>query len=156
MLGAGSLHLVSGVSLLRPKEQTFSAMLTGFANQQLARNLARSTVEGRENTVRAFGNYVNSFPWQWDSSNLAGVPSELKYSGLNPGQVRRARLPQAHADTAVEYDPSFNGTCLPRSFLDGTRTRVTVSPDGVRHRPGGPVARGVRLSGSLDQQPSSD
>jgi hypothetical protein len=46
--GAASLHLVDGVSLLRPKDQVFSAMLAGFANQQLARNLARSTVEGRE------------------------------------------------------------------------------------------------------------
>ncbi|MFE9480559.1 hypothetical protein ACFYNM_18385 [Streptomyces spororaveus] len=40
-------------------------MLGGFANQQLARNLARSTVEGRENTVKAFTAYVNAFPWQW-------------------------------------------------------------------------------------------
>jgi site-specific recombinase XerD len=63
--GAASLHLVDGVSLLRPEDQVFSAMLAGFANQQLARNLARSTIEGRENTVRAFAGYVNAFPWQW-------------------------------------------------------------------------------------------
>jgi integrase/recombinase XerC len=63
--GASSLHLVGGVSLLRPEEQVFEAMLAGFANQQLARNLARSTVEGRENTVKAFSHYVNAFPWQW-------------------------------------------------------------------------------------------
>ena len=66
--GAASLHLVDGVSLLRPEDQVFSAMLAGFANQQLARNLARSTVEGRENTVRAFVSYVNAFPWQWSPS----------------------------------------------------------------------------------------
>jgi hypothetical protein len=47
--GAARLHVVDGVALLRPEEQVFSAMLDGFANQQLARNLARSTVEGREN-----------------------------------------------------------------------------------------------------------
>lgn len=63
--GAASLHLLDGVSLLRPEEQVFSAMLAGFANQQLARNLARSTVEGREHTVKAFAGYVNAFPWQW-------------------------------------------------------------------------------------------
>lgn len=40
-------------------------MLAGFANQQLARNLARSTIEGRENVVKAFAAYVDSFPWQW-------------------------------------------------------------------------------------------
>ncbi|MEN2424000.1 site-specific integrase, partial [Streptomyces rimosus] len=60
--GAARLHLADGVALLRPEEQVFSAMLGGFANQQLARNLARSTVEGRENTVKAFTAYVNAFP----------------------------------------------------------------------------------------------
>jgi site-specific recombinase XerD len=63
--GAARLHLVDGVALLRPEEQVFTAMLTGFANQQLARNLARTTVEGRENTVKAFTAYVNTYPWLW-------------------------------------------------------------------------------------------
>jgi hypothetical protein len=60
--------VVSGVPLLRPEEQVFTAMLEGFANQQLARNLARTTVEGRENTVKAFASYVNAFPWQWTAA----------------------------------------------------------------------------------------
>ncbi|GHE72619.1 tyrosine-type recombinase/integrase [Streptomyces capitiformicae] len=63
--GAARLELVGGVALLRPEEQVFNAMMQGFANQQLARNLARSTVEGRENAVKAFAAYVNAFPWQW-------------------------------------------------------------------------------------------
>ncbi|WP_435286420.1 hypothetical protein [Streptomyces bacillaris] len=54
---------MDGVALLRPEEQVFTAMLTGFANQQLARNLARTTVEGRENTVKAFAAYVNTYLW---------------------------------------------------------------------------------------------
>lgn len=66
--GAARLALVSGVPLLRPEEQVFTAMLGGFANQQLARNLARTTVEGRENTVKAFASYVNAFPWQWSAA----------------------------------------------------------------------------------------
>jgi len=63
--GAARLHLVEGVALLRPEGQVFTAMLSGFANQQLARNLARTTVEGRENTVKAFAAYVNTYPWHW-------------------------------------------------------------------------------------------
>ncbi|WP_208545394.1 hypothetical protein [Streptomyces sp. Tu 2975] len=51
--GAARLDLVDGVALLRPEQQVFTAMLTGSADQQLARNLARTTVEGRENTVKA-------------------------------------------------------------------------------------------------------
>jgi integrase/recombinase XerC len=60
--GLATLRMVDGVALLRPEEQVFAAMLTGFANQQLARNLARTTVEGRENMVKAFAGYVNAFP----------------------------------------------------------------------------------------------
>ncbi|MFF5211009.1 tyrosine-type recombinase/integrase [Streptosporangium sp. NPDC000396] len=66
--GSARLALVSGVPLLQPEEQVFTAMLEGFANQQLARNLARTTMEGRENTVKAFASYVNAFPWQWTAA----------------------------------------------------------------------------------------
>ena len=63
--GTASLHLVHRVALLRPEEQVFEGMLAGFANQLLARNLARSTVEGRENAVKAFAAYVSVYPWRW-------------------------------------------------------------------------------------------
>ena len=63
--GAVRLHLTEGVPLLRPEEQVFQAMLDGWRNQQLARNLARSTVEGRESTVKAFAAYVSAYPWAW-------------------------------------------------------------------------------------------
>ena len=66
--GAVRLHLADGVPLLRPDEQVFQAMLDGWRNQQLARNLARSTVEGRENTVKAFDRRSPSH-----SSTIAGV-----------------------------------------------------------------------------------
>jgi integrase/recombinase XerC len=63
--GVVRLHLADGVPLLRPDEQVFQAMLDGWRNQQLARNLARSTVEGREGTVKAFAGYVSAYPWAW-------------------------------------------------------------------------------------------
>ena len=63
--GAARLQLIDGVPLLRPAEQVFDAMLDGWRNQQLARNLAASTVEGRRATVRAFAAAANAFPWQW-------------------------------------------------------------------------------------------
>ncbi len=63
--GAASLHLVAGTALLRPEEQVAEAMLQGWRNQQLARNLAFSTIEGRENAVKAFTAYADAFPWTW-------------------------------------------------------------------------------------------
>jgi site-specific recombinase XerD len=68
MPGAAGLHLVGGVPLLRPEEQVFDAMLEGWANQQFARNLARSTVENRVNAVRAFARHAEAFPWQWSAA----------------------------------------------------------------------------------------
>jgi integrase/recombinase XerC len=66
--GLASLHLVDGVSLLRPEEQVLDAMMDGWRQQQLARNLARSTIESRKNQVRAFVEHVNAYPWQWTAA----------------------------------------------------------------------------------------
>jgi hypothetical protein len=63
--GSARLQLAAGVPLLRPEEQVFEAMLTGWRNQQLARNLAFSTIEGREKRVRAFARHCETFPWEW-------------------------------------------------------------------------------------------
>ncbi len=66
--GAAGLHLVDGLSLLRPEEQVFTAMLDGWRNQQLARNLAFSTINGREKAVQAFARHADALPWNWTSA----------------------------------------------------------------------------------------
>jgi FixJ family two-component response regulator len=58
------LHLADGVALLRPEEQVFEAMLEGWRNQQLARNLALSTISQRAARLRAFLVHADAFPWQ--------------------------------------------------------------------------------------------
>ena len=63
--GAARLHLADGVALLRPEEQVFPAMLDGWRNQQLARNLACSTVEGRERHGPGLRRHASTYPWQW-------------------------------------------------------------------------------------------
>ena len=68
--GSAALSLVDGVSLLHPEDQVFEAMLTGWRNQQVARNLAPSTVDSREHQVRAFTLNAGGYPWQW-SAHLA-------------------------------------------------------------------------------------
>jgi integrase/recombinase XerC len=63
--GAAALHLAPGVRLLRADEQVFGAMLDGWADQQLARNLATSTITKRAAAVRAFAAHANAEPWEW-------------------------------------------------------------------------------------------
>jgi len=60
--GSAALSLVDGVSLLHPEDQVFEAMLTGWRNQQVARNLAPSTVDSRERRVRAFTRNAGGYP----------------------------------------------------------------------------------------------
>jgi integrase/recombinase XerC len=63
--GVARLQLADGVTLLHPQERVLEAMLDGWRNQQLARNLAVSTVDKRESRLRAFLVHAEAFPWQW-------------------------------------------------------------------------------------------
>ncbi|ROO62909.1 site-specific recombinase XerD [Micromonospora sp. Llam0] len=63
--GAASLHLVSGVALLRPEESVFAAMLDGWRDQQVARNLSMLTIAARLRVIRAFADHAGGYPWQW-------------------------------------------------------------------------------------------
>lgn len=47
---------------------TFDSMLDGWRNQMLSRNLAFSTIDGRERLVRRLASDLNEFPWQWTSA----------------------------------------------------------------------------------------
>ena len=68
--GAAGLHLTAGLGLLRPEEQAFTAMLEGWAAQQLARRLSPGTVAARRRAVGAFAAHAGAFPWSW-SAQLA-------------------------------------------------------------------------------------
>jgi integrase/recombinase XerC len=63
--GSSGLVLPDGVPLLHPEPQMFEAMLEGWRNQMLARNLAVATITARARQVRAFVQHCNVYPWQW-------------------------------------------------------------------------------------------
>src|ERR1700738_5060788 len=63
--GAGGRPLVGGLPLLRPEEQVLEAMMDGWRNQQLARNLALSTIEKRAVRLGAFFAHAGTYPWEW-------------------------------------------------------------------------------------------
>lgn len=67
--GSARLVLADGVVLLHPEERVFEAILTGWRNQQLARNLALGTIEARVNQIKAFSEHANAFPWHWSAQH---------------------------------------------------------------------------------------
>jgi integrase/recombinase XerC len=48
-------------------DRTLEQMLEGWRNQQLARNLAFATINGREAEIRRFVAAVAAFPWRWSA-----------------------------------------------------------------------------------------
>jgi hypothetical protein len=88
--GAAVLRLVPGVTLLRADEQVSEAMLDGWADQQLVRNLARETIMGRAAAVRAFAAHVNAEPWEWTAQML----DEVQPSTPSARNVQLDRTPR--------------------------------------------------------------
>jgi integrase/recombinase XerC len=92
--GAARLVLHGGdVALLRPQDQVFQAMLDGWRNQQLARRLALSTVEGRERQVRAFADHAQTFPWLWSAQLMDEWMTDLRaVRGVQASTLRGYQL----------------------------------------------------------------
>jgi integrase/recombinase XerC len=70
LAGSAGLELVSGVSLLRPEEAMFDAMLRGWRAQQKSRGLRDDTVEDREKLIQRFHEFTGEFPWQWSPAHV--------------------------------------------------------------------------------------
>lgn len=63
---------------LHPDEHLFEAMLVGWRQQQLARNLSEATVEAQARLVRRFQEHCGQFPWQWLPGHLEEWTADLR------------------------------------------------------------------------------
>jgi integrase/recombinase XerC len=105
--GSAALRLAAGVPLLRAGEQVFAAMLEGWADQQLARNLAVSTVAKGAATVRAFAVHADALPWAWDARMLDKWLGDLRgVRGLARSTIRNYSL-SAAAFCRYVTDPAY-------------------------------------------------
>jgi integrase/recombinase XerC len=78
VVGGAGLHLVGGARLLHPREQVFEAMLEGWRNQRMARNLAETSVDGGEQKVRALVRHLEVYPWEWTPAMVDEWFAELR------------------------------------------------------------------------------
>lgn len=105
--GAAGLHLVGEMPLLRPEEQVFTAMLEGWRNQQLARNLAFSTINGREKVVQAFARHADAFPWRWSAQHLDDWLGDLRAVRSLKRSTLRSYQEAVSAFCAYLIDPAY-------------------------------------------------
>jgi len=110
--GAAPGLLVLGQQrLLRPDEQVFEAMLAGWHDQQLSRNLGEATVRRRLEGVRRFQRFTNDWPWGWRPVDLEEFTAQLR------GERRaRSTIRSYHGDLRLfcEYaaDPRHQWTAV--------------------------------------------
>lgn len=114
--GSAGLVLADGVALLRPAEQVFEAILAGWRDQQLARNLAFSTVEVRLGQVKAFAVHADAFPWQWSASHADEWFSDLRAVRHCARSTVRSYQGAIRSFCSYLVDPAYGWTdaCLER------------------------------------------
>ena len=125
--GAAGLHLADGIGLLRPEEQVFTAILDGWRNQQLARNLALATIAARERAARAFTAHADTFPWLWTATMLDEWLGDLRaVRGLRRSTLRGY---QEAIRMLCLYltDPAYGWTGSARPGSAPTRSRWCTS-----------------------------
>ncbi|HEU5002393.1 MAG TPA: tyrosine-type recombinase/integrase [Actinomycetota bacterium] len=112
---APGLLLDASASLLRPEDQVLSAMVDGWRDQQLARNLNRSTIEDRLSSLARFQRFTNEYPWQWRPQDVEQFTAHLR-SGARPVARTTVRSYQAAIRQFLDYatDPRYqwNDVCL--------------------------------------------
>lgn len=114
--GSAGLVLADGVALLRPAEQVFEAILAGWRDQQLARNLAFSTVEVRIGQVKAFAAHAEAFPWQWSAAHADEWFGDLRAIRHCARSTVRSYQGAVRSFCSYLVDPAYGWTdaCLER------------------------------------------
>ncbi len=71
--GSGRLRLASVSAASVATGEVFEAMLSGWRDQQLSRNLNAATIGARERVVRRFRSQAGVWPWEWLPGHLDAV-----------------------------------------------------------------------------------
>lgn len=109
--GAPSLLVAGGTPLLHPDEQVFEAMVAGWRDQQLSRNLRAETVRTRLLAVRRFQRFAHDWPWLWRSVDVEEFTAELRGQGRTLATIRAY---QGSVRQFLDYvcDPRYQWTAV--------------------------------------------
>lgn len=125
-------------------DAVFEEMLTGWKQQQLARNFTVGTIRGRESLVRRFVDHTGHFPWDWTVGDADDFfAHERSIVNLAFATIRAY---QTHLKVFCDFltDPAYDwdriciqafGRSLPRSSPSSTAPAMPRPTS--RHQPSG-------------------
>lgn len=91
----------------RAAGDAFEAMLAGWRDQQLSRNLCLDTIEVRERLVRRFRFHTEVWPWQWLPGHLENWVGELRSEAHLAHSTVRSYQMAVGAFCAFVCDPAY-------------------------------------------------
>lgn len=114
------------VTTLHPEETVFTAMLSGWADQQRSRGLKDSTVMARLAIIRRFRDFTQAYPWQWRVGDVEQFSNDASSHKLTLATLRNQHgtlrvfcdyITNAHYDWAETCQELFGQVpsqiCLP-------------------------------------------
>lgn len=127
-----ALGTEAGVDLLRPEESVFHSMLGSWGQQQRSRGLAEDTIKDRESTVRRFVDFVGSYPWRWQASDLDEYTSLLRSKGLAVSTIRHMHgVLSVFCDYLI--DPAYDWVEICDSCFGDTPSQICLPWNTTRH-----------------------
>jgi len=124
---APRLFVAGAVPLLRAEEQVFEAMLEGWRDQQLSRNLNRTTIDDRLQLVRRFQRFTNEWPWHWRPGDVEDFSAELR-DRRPGGALSTIRGYQSHLRLFCEYaaDPRYEWTAVSEQLFGAHPSQICL------------------------------
>jgi len=155
---APALFVLDGAPLLRPEEQVFEAMLAGWRDQQLSRNLKADTIAARVAGVQRFQRYTNDWPWSWRPVDIEEFSAELRSADGSARALSTVRAYHGHVRQFLEYvaDPRYQWTSVCERLFGGHPAQVCFEWNSPRHvadyegRPGRRALTKVELQRLFD------
>lgn len=156
MTGSGRLRLASFSPAAVAAGEVFEAMVSGWRDQQLARNLNPATIEARERVVRRFRIQTQAWPWEWLPGHLDAWIGELRSSEhLAHSTIRSYQLA---VGSFCDYtcDPAYGWATTCRTRFGSAPTQVCRAENTAVHatdyegRPGRRSLSRSELQGVFD------
>lgn len=132
--GAPTLFQDGVAPLLRPEDQVFDEMLSGWRDQQVSRNLRPQTIEDRVGLVRRFHRFTNEYPWSWTPQELEAFTSELR-SGDSPVALSTIRGYQCALRLFLEFagDPRYCWTSVCERLFGTHPAQICFEWNSAQH-----------------------
>jgi len=149
------LFVIGGAPLLHPEQQVFEAMVEGWRDQQLARNLKSDTISERLGAVRRFQRFTNDWPWSWRPVDLEEFTAQLRGERRALSTIRAY---QGHLRQFLDYaaDPRYEWTAVCERLFGTHPTQVCFEWNTAVHaadyegRPGRRALTKVELQALFD------